>query len=57
MKIGIFITCLADAMRPQIGFIAVHLLREAGVEPFYPPTQPCCGQVAFNRAILTKPLN
>ncbi|MGU9950889.1 MAG: (Fe-S)-binding protein [Gammaproteobacteria bacterium WSBS_2016_MAG_OTU1] len=48
MKTGIFITCLADAMRPQIGFAAVRLLREAGVEPFYPPAQTCCGQVAFN---------
>ena len=48
MKIGLFATCLVDVMRPQIAVAAVRLLQQAGVEPFYPPQQTCCGQIAFN---------
>ena len=47
-KYGLFATCLADMMRPQIAAAADKLMREAGVVPFYPPSQTCCGQVAFN---------
>jgi L-lactate dehydrogenase complex protein LldE len=46
-KVGLFITCLADMFRPQIGFAAVKLLElaECDVEV---PTQTCCGQPAHN---------
>ena len=44
MKIGIFITCLVDVVRPNIGVATVMLLRAAGVSPIYPPGQTCCGQ-------------
>jgi L-lactate dehydrogenase complex protein LldE len=46
-RVGLFVTCLVDLMRPSIGFAAVKLLEDAGclVEV---PRQSCCGQPAFN---------
>lgn len=48
MKVGLFVTCLVDLMRPRIGFAALRLLEEAGCEVIVPMTQTCCGQPAFN---------
>jgi len=48
MRVGLFVTCLVDAMRPSIGFATVHLLEAAGCEVFVPDTQTCCGQPGFN---------
>lgn len=45
--VGLFVTCLVDLMRPQIGFAAVKLLEDAGCTVTVPP-QSCCGQPAFN---------
>ena len=47
-SVGLFVTCLVDAMRPQIGFAALQLLEEAGCRVEVPPQQTCCGQPAFN---------
>lgn len=47
-RIGFFVTCLVDAMRPQIGFASIQLLEDAGCEVFVPKAQTCCGQPAFN---------
>src|SRR6202011_5898133 len=46
-RVGLFVTCLVDLIRPSIGFAAVKLLEEAGcvVEV---PSQTCCGQPAYN---------
>lgn len=48
MRVGLFVTCLVDAMRPRIGFAALRLLEYAGCEVFVPETQTCCGQPASN---------
>ena len=48
MKIGLFVTCLVDLMRPSIGFAAITLLEEAGCEVIVPMTQSCCGQPNYN---------
>jgi L-lactate dehydrogenase complex protein LldE len=48
MRIGLFVTCLVDAMRPSIGFASVSLLEAAGCEVTIPDTQTCCGQPGFN---------
>ena len=48
MRVGFFVTCLVDMMRPSIGFAAIELLEAAGVEVYVPPTQTCCGQPAYN---------
>lgn len=47
-RVGLFVTCLVDAMRPSVGFAALKLLREAGCHVEVPRTQTCCGQPAFN---------
>lgn len=48
MRVGLFVTCLVDLMRPEIGFSALKLIREAGYEVIVPPAQTCCGQPAYN---------
>ncbi|KGS00927.1 (Fe-S)-binding protein [Burkholderia sp. ABCPW 111] len=48
MRVGLFVTCLVDLMRPEIGFSALKLLKEAGCEVVVPPSQTCCGQPAYN---------
>ena len=48
MKIGFFITCLVDLMRPEIAMSAVKLLESAGCSVEVPMQQTCCGQPGFN---------
>lgn len=48
MRVGFFVTCLVDLMRPSIGFAALELLEAGGAEVFVPPAQTCCGQPAYN---------
>ena len=48
MRVGLFVTCLVDLMRPRIGFAALKLLEAAGCEVAVPRTQTCCGQPAYN---------
>ena len=47
-KVGLFVTCLVDLVRPQIGFAAVKLLEDSGCEVRVPASQTCCGQPAWN---------
>lgn len=48
MRVGLFVTCLVDLMRPRIGFAAIKLLEAAGCEVVVPQTQTCCGQPGYN---------
>ena len=48
MRVGLFVTCLVDMMRPSIGFAALELLEAGGAEVCVPATQTCCGQPAYN---------
>lgn len=48
MKIALFITCLADAMFPEVGRATVKLLRRLGQEVEFPPAQTCCAQMHVN---------
>lgn len=48
MRVGLFVTCLVDLMRPRIGFAAIRLLEAAGCEVAVPRAQTCCGQPAYN---------
>ena len=48
MRVGLFVTCLVDLMRPRIGFAALRLLEAAGCHVVVPPTQTCCGQPGYN---------
>src|SRR5258708_4427490 len=46
-RVGLFVTCLVDLIRPSVGFASVKLLEDAGCSVDV-PTQTCCGQPAFN---------
>ncbi|OFZ85736.1 MAG: Fe-S oxidoreductase [Betaproteobacteria bacterium RBG_16_64_18] len=48
MRVGLFVTCLVDAMRPSIGMAALKLLEGAGYQVVVPATQTCCGQPGYN---------
>jgi len=48
MRVGLFVTCLVDVMRPEIGFSAIKLLEAAGCEVVVPESQTCCGQPAYS---------
>jgi len=48
MKVGLFVTCLIDAMRPEIGFSVLKLLEAAGCEVVAPQAQTCCGQPGYS---------
>lgn len=48
MRVALFVTCLADLMRPNVAFAALKLLKLAGCTVEVPETQTCCGQPAYN---------
>lgn len=48
MRVGLFVTCLVDAMRPRIGFASLRLLEAAGCQVVVPENQTCCGQPGYN---------
>jgi L-lactate dehydrogenase complex protein LldE len=48
LKVSLMITCLGDALFPDVGVATVRLLRRLGVEVDFPPSQTCCGQPHFN---------
>jgi L-lactate dehydrogenase complex protein LldE len=48
MRVALFVTCLVDAIRPEIGFSTLKLLEAAGCEVVVPESQTCCGQPAYN---------
>jgi L-lactate dehydrogenase complex protein LldE len=48
MRIALFITCLADAMFPQVGRATVAVLERLGHTVVFPPDQTCCGQMHVN---------
>ena len=46
-RVALFVTCLVDFFRPEIGFAAVALLERAGCDVMV-PAQTCCGQPGYN---------
>jgi L-lactate dehydrogenase complex protein LldE len=48
VRVGLFVTCLVDVVRPEIGFSALKLLEGAGCKVEVPLTQTCCGQPGYN---------
>ena len=52
-RVGLFVTCLVDLFRPNIGFAAIKLLEEAGCTVEVPRLQTCCGQPAYNSGDLS----
>ncbi|MCX6463421.1 MAG: (Fe-S)-binding protein [Pseudonocardiales bacterium] len=48
MRIALFVTCLADAVFPDVGKAVVTLLERLGHEVAFPAAQTCCGQMHVN---------
>jgi len=48
MRVGLFITCLADTMFPEVGKSTVRLLERLGHDVTFPEEQTCCGQMHVN---------
>ena len=46
--VALFVTCLVDLFRPNVGFAAIELLERAGCDVLVPEAQTCCGQPAHN---------
>jgi L-lactate dehydrogenase complex protein LldE len=47
-RVALFVTCLVDLYRPNVGFSAIALLEQAGCTVAVPSSQTCCGQPAYN---------
>jgi L-lactate dehydrogenase complex protein LldE len=47
-RVSFLVTCLVDAVEPEVGVAAVRLLRAAGCAVSFPADQTCCGQPAWN---------
>jgi L-lactate dehydrogenase complex protein LldE len=48
MRVSLMVTCLADALFPEVGVATVRLLRRLGVAVDFPAAQTCCGQPHYN---------
>src|SRR3978361_2495631 len=52
MRVALMVTCINDAMFPDVGKAVVRLLRRLGVEVEFPESQTCCGQPMVNTGYL-----
>ena len=48
MRVAVFVTCLVDALFPDVGKATVRLLRRLGYDVDVPMRQTCCGQMHVN---------
>ncbi len=48
MRVALFVTCLVDQCRPEVGVATVRLLRRLGCRVDFDSRQTCCGQPAWN---------
>jgi L-lactate dehydrogenase complex protein LldE len=48
VNVALMVTCLGDALFPDVGVATVKLLRRLGVRVEFPAAQTCCGQPHFN---------
>ena len=48
MRTALFITCLADALFPDVGRATVQILERLGQDVEFPTEQTCCGQMHVN---------
>lgn len=51
-RVGLFVTCLANIYRPNVGLATVSLLEKAGCRVEVPLGQTCCGQPSYNNGDL-----
>jgi L-lactate dehydrogenase complex protein LldE len=48
MRTALFITCLADALFPEVGKATLRVLNRLGQDVEFPTEQTCCGQMHVN---------
>jgi L-lactate dehydrogenase complex protein LldE len=48
LRVSLLVTCLGDALFPEVGVATVRLLRRLGHAVDFPAAQTCCGQPHFN---------
>lgn len=48
MHVSLFVTCLIDQLRPEVGEATVAVLERAGCDVHFDARQTCCGQPACN---------
>lgn len=48
MRVALQVTCINDALFPNVGIATVRLLRRLGVDVDFPEKQTCCGQPMVN---------
>ena len=46
--VALFVTCLVDLFRPEVGEATVALLEQQGVRVDFPMAQTCCGAPAYH---------
>lgn len=51
-QVQLVVTCLIDALAPEVGVATLAVLESAGCEVFFPPGQTCCGQPAWNVGLI-----
>lgn len=49
---NLFVTCMVDAIFPDVGMATVEILEAQGYTVHFPEAQTCCGQPAFNAGYL-----
>jgi L-lactate dehydrogenase complex protein LldE len=47
-RVAYFVTCIVDALFPDVGEAALDVLEKQGLTVEFPEAQTCCGQPAFN---------
>jgi Fe-S oxidoreductase len=52
MRVALMVTCINDALFPEVGEAVVALLRRLGVDVDFPDAQTCCGQPMINTGYL-----
>ncbi len=52
MRVALQVTCINDALFPDVGRAVVTLLRRLGVDVEFPQAQTCCGQPMVNTGYL-----
>jgi L-lactate dehydrogenase complex protein LldE len=48
MRVGLFVPCYVDQLRPAVGLAALELLERQGLDVVFPAGQTCCGQPLLN---------
>lgn len=47
-KVALFVTCLVDQIKPEVGAATLRVLRRVGCDVSFDPRQTCCAQPAYN---------